>query len=223
MAFPRWLRVNALLWVVAILTVAVPTGARAQERVRLEVTLSADSIAGGSRDPLVRVRYLLDDDRWQSVLRSGFPIRLHFRVELWRNRGVWFDALQRQVEWDVVVRREPLLDQYTVNTITPTTVGERRYATLDALASALEYAYRITIHPTASSEYYYAGVLSLSTLSESDLEELDQFLRGDLGSAASGEQNLGDALSRGAKRLLLNLAGLPSLRLEAQSDRFRVP
>ncbi len=91
------------------------------------------------------------------------------------------------------------------------------------IANALEYSYRITIHPTSSAEYYYAGVLSLSTLSESDLEELDRFLRGDLGSAASGKENLGDALSRGAKRLLLNLAGLPSLRLEARSERFRVP
>jgi hypothetical protein len=213
-----------LRWVVlAILGTMAFAKVEAQELVRLEVSLSTDSLAGGSRDPLVRVRNLLEDDRWLSVLRSGFPIRLHFRLELWRNRGVWFDALQRQVEWDVVVRREPLLDQYTVNTITPTTVGERRYATLDALANALEYAYRITIHPTSSAEYYYATVLSLSTLSESDLDELDRFLRGDLGSAASGEENLGDALSRGAKRLLLNLAGMPSLRLEARSDRFRVP
>ncbi len=216
-------RGNLFWWMLAILGTMAPATSESQERVRLEVSLSADSITGGSRDPLVRVRYMLDDDRWRSVLRTGFPIRMHFRLELWRNRGVWFDALERQVEWDVVVRREPLLDQYTVNTITPTTVGERRYATLDALANALEYSYRITIHPTSSAEYYYAVVLSLSTLSESDLEELDRFLRGDLGSAASGKENLGDALSRGAKRLLLNLAGMPSLRLEARSERFRVP
>jgi hypothetical protein len=147
---------------------------------------------------------------------------MHFRVELWQDRGVWFDALRRQVEWDVVVRREPLLDQYTVNTITPSSVGERRYATLEALAAALEYAYRITIKPREDGEFYYAGVLGLATLSDSDLEELDRFLRGDLGSAAGGGESLGDAVSRGAKRLLLRLAGLPSLRLEARSDRFRV-
>lgn len=156
------------------------------------------------------------------MLRSGFPVRMHFRVELWRDRDVWFDALQRQVEWDVVVRREPLLDQYTVNTITPASVGERRYGTLAALTDALEYAYRITIGPTEPGDYYYTGVLGLATLSDTDLEELDRFLRGDLGSAASGSENLGDAVSRGAKRLLLRLAGLPSLRLEARSDHFKV-
>lgn len=210
------------LWFAIILVMGNGGLLHAQDRVRLEVTLAADSTESGSRDPVVRARDLIEDGRWSAMLQSGFPIRMHFRVELWNDRGVWFDAMRRQVEWDVVVRREPLLDQYTVNTITPSSVGERRYATLDALAAALEYAYRITIGPQDDGEYYYAGVLGLATLSDSDLKELDRFLRGDLGSAAGGGESLGDAVSRGAKRLLLRLAGIPSLRLEARSDRFRV-
>lgn len=209
-------------WLLPLLLLAAPRAAVSQNRIGLEVALAADSTPSGSRDPILRARDLGSDDRWSSMLRSGFPIRMHFRVELWRDRNVWFDALERQVEWDVVVRREPLLDQYTVNTITPASVGERRYATLGALTSALEYAYRITIGPTDPGDYYYAGVLGLATLSDTDLEELDRFLRGDLGSAATGGESLGDAVSRGAKRLLLRLAGLPSLRLEARSERFKV-
>ena len=209
-------------WLLPLLLLAAPRAGLSQNRITLEVALAADSTPSGSRDPILRARDLVSDDRWSSMLRSGFPIRMHFQVELWRDRDVWFDALERQVEWDIVVRREPLLDQYTVNTITPASVGERRYATLGALTSALEYAYRITIGPTDPGDYYYAGVLGLATLSDTDLEELDRFLRGDLGSAASGGESLGDAVSRGAKRLLLRLAGLPSLRLEARSERFKV-
>lgn len=209
-------------WLLPLLLLAAPRVGLSQNRITLEVALAADSTPSGSRDPILRARDLVSDDRWSSMLRSGFPIRFHFQVELWRDRNVWFDALERQVEWDIVVRREPLLDQYTVNTITPASVGEQRYATLGALTSALEYAYRITIGPTEPGDYYYAGVLGVATLSDTDLEELDRFLRGDLGSAASGGENLGDAVSRGAKRLLLRLAGLPSLRLEARSERFKV-
>ena len=209
-------------WLLALLLVAAPRAAASQARITLEITLAPDSTPNGSRDPVLRARDLVSDDRWSSMLRSGFPVRMHFGVELWRDRDVWFDALERQVEWDIIVRREPLLDQYTVNTITPSSVSERRYATLAALTNALEYAYRITIGPTESGDYYYAGVLGLATLSDTDLEEIDRFLRGDLGSAAGGGENLGDAVSRGAKRLLLRLAGLPSLRLEARSDRFKV-
>ena len=209
-------------WLIPLLLLTTTRAALSQNRITLEVALAEDSTSSGSRDPVLWARDLGSDDRWSSMLRSGFPIRMHFRVELWRDRDVWFDALERQVEWDIVVRREPLLDQYTVNTITPAAVGERRYATLGALTSALEYAYRITIGPAEPGDYYYAGVLGLATLSDTDLEELDRFLRGDLGSAASGGENLGDAVSRGAKRLLLRLAGLPSLRLEARSERFKV-
>ena len=209
-------------WLLPLLLLAAPRAGLSQNRITLEVALAADSTPSGSRDPILRARDLVSDDRWSSMLRSGFPIRMHFQVELWRDRDVWFDALERQVEWDIVVRREPLLDQYTVNTITPASVGERRYATLGALTSALEYAYRITIGPAERGDYYYAGVLGLATLSDTDLEELDRFLRGDLGSAASGGESLGNAVSRGAKRLLLRLAGLPSLRLEARSERFKV-
>jgi hypothetical protein len=58
-------------------------------------------------------------------------------------------------------------------------------------------------------------------LSDSDLDELERFLEGDPGDNG-GRGNLGDALGRGATRFLLRLAGLPSLRLEARSQRFEV-
>jgi len=210
------------LWWILALVLVLNSPPLAAQGVGLEVTLAPDS-TGGGRDPIVRASHLLTDRRWGSVLHSGFPVRLHFRVELWRDRDAWFDNLRRQVEWDVIVRREPLLDQYTVSTIAPATVGERRYASLEALGRALGYAYRITIRPTTSGEYYYAGILEIATLSDSDIEELDRFLRGDLGAAAGGGETMGDALSRGARRLLLKLGGLPSLRLETRSERFRVP
>jgi hypothetical protein len=63
--------------------------------------------------------------------------------------------------------------------------------------------------------------MEVSTLSDEDIDELERFLEGDLGSAR-GEGGLGDALGRGATRFLLRLAGLPSLRLEARTGRFSV-
>ena len=209
-------------WLLPILLLAAPRAAISQARITLEITLAADSTPSGGRDPILRAQDLVSDDRWSSMLRSGFPVRMHFQVELWRDKNVWFDSFVRQVEWEIIVRRAPLIDPSPMNTITPASVGERRYATLGALTNALEYAYRITIGPTEPGDYYYTGVLGLATLSDTDLEEIDRFLRGDLGSAASGGENLGDAVSRGAKRLLLRLAGLPSLRLEARSERFTV-
>jgi Domain of unknown function (DUF4390) len=197
--------------------------AQQAQPVQLRVTLSPDSSHNGARAPIVRSENLLGgDSRWLAALRSGLPVRLHYRVEVWRSRDGWFDIFTRQAEWDLLVRHEPLLDQYTLLTFVGAARQERRYATLDALGAALAFAYQVNVRPSEEGRYYYAASLQVSTLSDSDLDELERFLAGDLRREARNGENLGDALGRGATRFLLRLAGLPSLRLEARSDRFEV-
>ncbi len=208
----------------ALLALAAPPEGQAQagNSVRLEARLTPDSAQRGrGRAPVVRSDNLLGDGRWLSALRSGLPVRLHYRVEVWRSRNGWLDELTRQVYWDVVVRHEPLLDQYTMLTIFGSRVQERRYATLDALTAALAFAYQINVSPTEAGSYYYTATLEVSTLSDSDLDELERFLEGDL-EGSRGREGLGDALGRGATRFLLRLAGLPSLRLETRTGRFAI-
>lgn len=208
-----------------VLFASLPSRLNAQEAqsVRLHVSLVPDSSPRGSRAPIVRSENLLvPDSRWLVALRSGLPVRLHYRVEVWRSREGWFDTFARQVEWDVVVRHEPLLDQYTLLTLVGARRQERRYATLDALGAALAFAYQINVRPEEEGGYYYAASLQVSTLSDTDLDELERFLAGDPGQGAQEDGNLGNALGRGATRFLLRLAGLPSLRLEARSPKFEV-
>jgi hypothetical protein len=198
-------------------------GAQAAQPVRLHVSLTPDSTPSGARAPIVRSENLLmPESRWLLALRSGLPVRLHYRVEAWRSREGWFDNFARQVEWDLVVRHEPLLDQYTLLTLVGARRQERRYATLDALGAALAFAYQINVRPVEQGSYYYAASLQVSTLSDSDLDELERFLAGELDQPAQGNESFGDALGRGTTRFLLRLAGLPSLRLEARSERFVV-
>ena len=149
-------------------------------------------------------------------------MRLHYKVEVWRSRGAWFDAFERQVEWDVVLRHEPLLDQYTLLTLVGGRVRERRYATVDALGAALAFAYQVSARPTQNGRYYYAASLEISTLSDSDLDELGGFRVGFGGVVGPGMGGGGVGVGRGATRFLLRLAGLPSLRLEVRSLSFDV-
>lgn len=212
----------AVLLLLVLLAAAIPGEARAQagNSVQLQVRLTPDTAESGTRAPVVRSENLLGDGRWLSTLRSGLPVRLHYRIEVWRSRDGWLDQLTRQVYWDVVLRHEPLLDQYTMLTIFGTRVQERRYATLDALTAALAFAYQINVSPAERGNYYYSATLEVSTLSDADLDELERFLEGDLGEARG--EGLGDALGREATRFLLRLAGLPSLRLEARTGRFSI-
>jgi hypothetical protein len=217
----RW-ALAAFAAVVLAMGQAPRAEAQASGAVRLTVRLAPDSTPSGSRAPIVRSENLLGDGRWLAALRSGLPVRLHYTVEVWRSRGGWFDAFERQAEWDVVLRHEPLLDQYTVLTLVGGRAQERRYATVDALSAALAFAYQVSVRPMQPGRYYYAGSLQISTLSDSDLDELQRFLEGDLGEVAQGKEGVGDAVGRGATRFLLRLAGLPSLRLEVRSVSFEV-
>jgi len=87
--------------VVALALLATAAGALAGQSVpavRLGVRLSDDSTSRGARVPVVRSENLLTDGRWLSTLRSGLPVRLHYRLEIWRSRGGWLDLLTRQTE-----------------------------------------------------------------------------------------------------------------------------
>ena len=144
MRAPRRFAYTALAAACLLAPAARPAHAQDARPVRLTIRLTPDSAGSGARAPIVRSENLLADGRWLSALRSGLPVRLHYAVEVWRSRGGWFDVFERQAEWDVVIRHEPLLDQFTVLTLVGERVRERlrRYETAygyltDAIAAAV--------------------------------------------------------------------------------------
>jgi len=170
--------------------------------------------------PRVRSTGLLADGKFVGLMRSGFPLRLHYRLELWKVRTSWFDQFIREVSWDGVARNDPLADDF-VRIRHGGSVS--RYATADDLAAALDIPYTVTLRPSGGSgRYYFVGRLEVTTLNDTDLQELSRWLSGDVGPVVSGEGNLGEALARGAQRVLVRLAGLPRQRLEARSPTIRI-
>ena len=175
--------------------------------------------------PRVRSTGLLADGKFVGLMRSGFPLRLHYRLELWRVRTSWFDQFVREVTWDAVARNDPLADDFV---LIRQGGAVSRYATPDELSAALEIPYTVTLRPTSTSgggggaRYYFVARLEVTTLNDTDLQELQRWLSGDVGPAVSGEGNFGEALARGAQRVLVRLAGLPRQRLEARSPTFRI-
>ncbi|PYP20191.1 MAG: hypothetical protein DMD54_01205 [Gemmatimonadetes bacterium] len=174
-----------------------------------------------SNVPRVRSSGLLADGKFVGLMRSGFPLRLHYRLELWRVRSSWFDQYIREVSWDAVARNDPLADDFMLirqgGSIT-------RYATSEELASALEIPYTVTMRPSGAEgeRFYFVARLEVTTLNDTDLQELSRWLSGDVGPAVSGGENFGGALARGAQRVLVRLAGLPRQRLEARSPTIRI-
>lgn len=200
-----------LLWA-AVAGLLLASRAAAAQSPTLTVTLQ-------SSVPRVRSTGLLSDGKFVGLMRSGFPLRLHYRLELWKVRSSWFDQFVREVAWDAVARNDPLADDFVLirqgGTVT-------RYATPEELAAALDIPYVVTLRPTDGGRYYFIARLEVTTLNDTDLQELSRWLSGDVGPAVSGGENFGEALARGAQRVLVRLAGLPRQQLEARSTMFRI-
>ncbi|MHB1223857.1 MAG: hypothetical protein ACYC2G_07410 [Gemmatimonadaceae bacterium] len=215
-----------VLWsvVVALLAVGLassPAALLAQREPRLVVQPSAQPARQG---PRVQAVGALDNGRLRDLLRNGFPTRLHFRVELWSTGGLLND-LEGSAEWDVVVRLDALDNSYHVARI----VGERitllgRYGDIAQAQMAVERPFTPPIAiPRRGRRYYYHARVAIETLSLSDLDEVDRWLRGELGPAVRGDRNPGTALGRGLSRLLIRVVGGERRQLEARTGTFFVP
>lgn len=188
-------------------------------RVGLTVRLAPDSNRNGARKPWVQVRDLIADKRWADALEKSFPIRLNFTLEVWRSRDGWIDEFQRSVEWASVIQREALQDQYRVTRIFLAGPEEFRFSTLEELDRWIRQPNEADVLPNGAGNFYYAVTLKISSLSDEDIEELEQFLAGEAGTPGRSERG---SFSRGFRRFLLRLAGLPGEERKAQTARFQV-
>ena len=201
----RW---HAILALVAV--AATPTRVAAQSP-SLSITITRQT-------PRIQTTALLADGKYVALMRSGFPLRLHYRLELWHVRPGWFDQFVSDATWDALARHDPLADDFV---LIRTGGSVRRYATAEDLARALEIPYYVTLGPKGAGRFFFLCRLDLTTLNDSDLEELTRWLKGDVSPAVSGRGSVGDALARGLQRVLVRIAGLPRLTLEARSTEFR--
>lgn len=200
------------LWMTALLLLAPP--AQAQQRRPLTVTVGGPQAQWRAS---VRLGGLLRDRALREALQNGLPLRVQFRVELWRKADP-FDQLAGVQQIARAVMRAPLGEGYTLDDGRV----QRRYTTMEAAEAALQAALQPTVRPETGGRFYYLVRLNVETLSESDMEELRHWLRGEARPAVTGEQSVGRAVERGVRRLFVRLLGLPTRRYEARTPIFAI-
>ena len=202
----------------AFALVAAPLGA---QKVRVDV-LSPPQNAWADTAPSISSAGLLADPSMRDLLANGFPARLHYRLERWAS-GRWFDDLKAAFEWDVILKYDVLGKKYQVVRVVnnkPQSLGE--YPTADLADDAVEAPYRAGISlPKKGQRGYYNLLLDVETLSLSDLDEVERWLRGELKPAVSGKKNPGTAVGRGLRTLVVRLLGGEKRHYEARTGTFR--
>ena len=169
---------------------------------------------------VLRLTDALADSELETAVRSGLPLRIRFRTEMWKD-GVVDDLLGAE-QWTTVLTFDPLQENYVVRTRSATG-SDRSFDDYRTARAAIEGSYLVSLRPTGSGRFYFTGVVTIETLSLSDLAELERWLKGELQPAVSGDRSLPGALGQGAKRLLMRVLSLPERRFEGRSNRFRLP
>ena len=194
----------------------------AGQKVRVEVHAPPQR-AWAEQAPTVSSAGLLTDAAMRDLLASGFPARLHYRLERWKSGG-WFDDIQAASEWDVILKYDVLSKRYQVARVVnkkAEPLGD--HSTLEAAADAAEAPYQSVISlPRKGQRGYYNLLLDVEMLSLSDLDEVERWLRGELKPAVRGEKNPGTALTRGVRTIVVRLLGGEKRHYEARSGTFRL-
>lgn len=197
---------------------AAPVEAQTR-RVELRVGIGPDSFRLHARQARVQVRNLFDDKRWSDALEDLFPIRLSFRLEIWRSRQGWIDEFQRATEWATVIQREPLQDQYRVTQLFLAGPKEFRFGTREEMARWLSYTNEVDALPAGTGTFYYTVTLTITALSDEDMEALERFLAGQPAEPSGPENN---SIGKKIRQFLMRIAGLPWDELEGRTESFRV-
>jgi hypothetical protein len=206
---------RSILLLAALTAPLAPPVAPEQEG-QLAVTYDA----AAAYRPVLSVGPVLRGREIEHAARSGLPVRVRMRVELWKDRFI--DQLVDSTSWMIVVAFEPIGEQFFVRSL-PAAGGARRYPTFAAARLMVESDYPLKLQPRQAGRYYYTATVQVERLSISDLEELERWLQGELQPAVSGQRSLPNAIGQGAKRLMLRLLDMPTRRYDTRSDRFRFP
>jgi len=207
-------------WIGAAAILLIASRATAQ-KPQVQILLP-DRSAFATEAPSVRSVALLSDEPMRNLLVNGFPARLHYRMERWATGG-FFDDIKATGEWDVVVKYDALGKLYHVfRAVNNRAVELGSYATLNEAQEIVNTPFRAPISlPKRGQRTYYNVVLDVETLSLTELDEVEQWLRGELKPAVRGKKNPGTAVSRGVRTLMVRLLGGEKRRYEARSGAFK--
>jgi hypothetical protein len=193
----------------------------AQKKVQVDVQPPPEN-AWTDQSPAVASSGLLADPSMRDLLANGFPARLHYRLERWVS-GRWFDDIKAASEWDVILKYDVLGKKYDVVRVVNKKVEVLgTFVAVDDAENAAEGAYRPAIPlPKKGQRGYYNLLLDVETLSLTDLDEVERWLRGELKPAVSGKKNPGTAIGRGVRTLVVRLLGGEKRHYEARTGTFK--
>jgi hypothetical protein len=196
----------------AVVVAAFLMAARLAGQGGPHVALSLRASPAAPPDAVVQVTDLLGDEHFLSAMRHGFALYVALTVQLRESRALWDREVDRWV-YEYVVQFDPVRNVYRVEDDATTEEMADR-AQLDRRLARVTVV--SSLRPDRPGRYHYQAVVTARTLSDEDVNDVYAWLRGDADSARARP----GLLTRAARKLLVEVAPLPRMTLEARSADF---
>jgi hypothetical protein len=205
--------------VAAWLACAVAAGL-APPALALELTLAPPRERDGRVVVEARPGQVLDARVSESLAR-GMPATLVLHAELWRDRRGWFDRLESSADASVRIRYEVWSDTYLLERAGADPIVVR---SVDSVATVLQRPWLLAVgrvgQITTTSRYYVVLTATLRPLTVEDLEEVEGWLSGEVGSGRRSGFGVVTEIPRTIFDTVRNVAGFGDQKARAMSDRF---
>jgi hypothetical protein len=210
-------------WLAFSLVLAAPAALRGQDgSPRLTLTMPPRVVARTDA-PTVSMADVLKEGHRRELLNSGWPAVLHCRVEVWKRGFLWTFGRESVVEWDLIVEYDPATRVYHVRRIQDRRIEELgAVGSIDEAEAIVDRPYRVPLTPRSSGGvYFYSFTMELSTLSLSDLDAWQRWVRGEARPALQGKRSPATALQKGLGSMLSRVLGGETQTYERKSGTFK--
>jgi hypothetical protein len=198
------------------------TSLRAQDgSPRMDITVT-DRVIARAEFPATTISGVLNEGHRRDALTSSWPTAIHAKVELWKKGFLGLFGREAAFEWDVIVEYSPATKLFYLRRVVDNQtelLGE--VSSIDAAEQLLRRPFPTPLLPRSrGGRYFYVFNVEISTLSVSDLEAWQRWVRGEARPAVSGKKNPATALQRGLGSLLSRVLGGDTQSYERRSDTF---
>lgn len=184
----------------------------AAQQPSLAIALTDDA----SPHAVFSVDGLLANGEFIGAMESGFPLYVEFRLTLRESKSLWDRDVKSQV-WEYVILFDPVRERYVLEDKGSTEIIRTR----DQLARRVSEEYEFVLTPEANGTFYYRFSVDIRTLDDADVDEVFAWLKGE--DVDMGRPDRPGAVTRAARRLLVAVAPLPSLQIDARTPSFSRP
>lgn len=210
---------RSVAWRVALVAAGLVLAPTARA---LELTLAPPRERDGLLLIEARPAEVLASRNAESLAR-GMPATLQLHAELWRRRRGWFDRLEHSVDASVRIRYEVWSETYRIERVgaEPIVVGS-----VDSVTKVLERPWVLAVGRVGQlsprSRYYVVVAATLRPLTVEDLEEVEGWLSGEVGSRRWSPFGVVAEIPRTLFDTVRNVAGFGDERARAIGADFRL-